>query len=307
MARLIDDLRSTGKVEMPWFVQPQMQASWTDHANKILGMLREGSLPVLLIDNVSDYFYTHSDQEVWDYRKDFPNLAPPFDACWFEHRMPSKIHSKTKGDTDCTRWVQGGRTGCLMVAVDPKDTKGEGIPANVKWILWFEVFIDYNLHGRFPQGPHGSIFYAIDAGGALVETPWMQTYCHPSQNEVIKNFMTWLFPALLTICFLHCKNVAVIENRTPKPLAKKYHDRTGLWPIAYKTLVIEPLKQILRKEGRSGEVGLAKSMHICRGHFADYTEGKGLFGRYHGKFWIPQTVRGSRGEKPPAREIEVKV
>ena len=74
----------------------------------------------------------------------------------------------------------------------------------------------------------------------------------------------------------------------------------------YKTLVIEPLKAILRNEGRAHEHGLQKAMHICRGHFADYTQGRGLFGKYHGKYWMPSTVRGTKGKSAP-REIEVKV
>jgi hypothetical protein len=38
--------------------------------------------------------------------------------------------------------------------------------------------------------------------------------------------------------------------------------------------------------------------------FADYREGG--FGRYHGRYWIPATVR-STGGRQTAREIEIKV
>jgi hypothetical protein len=48
-------------------------------------------------------------------------------------------------------------------------------------------------------------------------------------------------------------------------------------------------------------------MHICRGHFRDYREGKGLFGKYKQLVWTPMTVRGTRGKDAPAREIEIKV
>ena len=48
-------------------------------------------------------------------------------------------------------------------------------------------------------------------------------------------------------------------------------------------------------------------MHICRGHFADYREGRGLFGKYKVQVWMPATVRGTRGKSAPEREIEVKV
>jgi hypothetical protein len=38
--------------------------------------------------------------------------------------------------------------------------------------------------------------------------------------------------------------------------------------------VIEPLRQILRTQGRAHEHGIAKAMHICRGHLRDYREGE---------------------------------
>ena len=54
---------------------------------------------------------------------------------------------------------------------------------------------------------------------------------------------------------------------------------------------------------------MTRAMHICRGHFKDYRQGKGLFGRYHQLVWQPAIVRGSKSEpKPPAtREYEVKL
>lgn len=35
------------------------------------------------------------------------------------------------------------------------------------------------------------------------------------------------------------------------------------------------------------------AMHTCRGHFADYRKGKGLFGKLKGLYWINSHVRGS--------------
>ena len=47
----------------------------------------------------------------------------------------------------------------------------------------------------------------------------------------------------------------------------------------------------------------------CRGHFRDYREGRGLFGKYKQLVWTPMGLRGGRekGEKTPAREMEIKV
>lgn len=66
-------------------------------------------------------------------------------------------------------------------------------------------------------------------------------------------------------------------------------------PLRFNTINIEPMRSVLRREGRSEESGLRRALHICRGHFATYTEDKPRFGRpgEHGSFWIPQHVRGS--------------
>jgi hypothetical protein len=99
----------------------------------------------------------------------------------------------------------------------------------------------------------------------------------------------------------------VEHDRVPPSLAKKFRARYGTNPTPYRTLVIEPLKQILRHEGRSDQVGVAKAMHICRGHSRDYREGRGLFGKYKQLKWTPQIVRGSRGRSVPAPEVEVRI
>lgn len=308
MPRLIDDLRAPdARWAKPHFVPEQLQDAWTNIAKHTRSLLMDPALPVLLIDNVAEFYYT-SDQEYWDLRDDFPNLAPPYPAFWAECRLIAKIHSKECGDHDLTSLIPHGRVGVLIHAVDPKQAKGEGIPEHAKWILWCELFVDFGRrNGITADGPHGSVFLCIDEHGVIIEKPWMQSLADERDGDMMVKYMTWFNPVFLAISFMHCKNVVVVDNEVPKPLAKKYHRRTGIHPCRYKTLVIEPLKQILRTQGRSGEVGLQKALHICRGHFKDYREGRGLFGRYHQLVWQPSIVRGSKGKSAPPREIEVKL
>ena len=53
------------------------------------------------------------------------------------------------------------------------------------------------------------------------------------------------------------------------------------------------MKQILRTEGQSQSTGIKQGLHICRGHFKDYTRGRGLFGRFKGLYWWDSQVRGT--------------
>jgi hypothetical protein len=290
---------------MPRFVPPYRQRDWQHLAAKVHEIIKT-DLPVLLIDNVAEYFFT-CDQEYWSLEKDFPNLAPPYPAFWAEHKMVKKIHSKERGDTDVGSLVPKGRIGSLITAVDRDNVQGEDIPEGTRWILWCELYVDYHARGVTAQGPHGSVFLAIDAEGKPLDRPWMNSFAPESLNEIMKSYITWFNPIFLAVSFLHCKNVTLIDNHVPASLAKKQARASGIAPCRYKTLVIEPLKAILRGEGQSGEVGLPKALHICRGHFRDYREGRGLFGKYHQLVWQPSIVRGTKGQSAPPREIEVKI
>ena len=270
-------------------------------------MLMDPSLIVLYGQNVADYYYKDTGQEDWDLVEHFPNLAPPWPQFWVEYAMPNQIHSDKRGDTDMRGYIQDGHVGMLITGLDREDVESQGLPDGCRWILWIEIFLNYGKFKPGIEGPHGSIFLAIDQRGALLERPWMQSLASPIYNEIMRSLITWTHPALLAITFLHCKNVTVVENTVDKPLAKKYHARTGQWPAKYKTLVIEPLKQVLRKEGGSEKHGLQRALRICRGHFSDYREGRGLFGKYKQLVWYPMRVKTKRGDPAPPVEVKIKV
>jgi hypothetical protein len=97
---------------------------------------------------------------------------------------------------------------------------------------------------------------------------------------------------LTTLNFLHCKNVVAqpnefhhIRNRRLKKEGRPYFEK-------YYTLHIDSIKHTLKHEGQVETVGLKRALHLCRGHFSTYDE-KGLFGKYYGKFWIPDHARGN--------------
>lgn len=310
MPRLIDDIRAAGRMEKPWFVREDKVHEWGAHTEFIWAQLQRRDMPVLLIDNVSEYMYSGTDQEYWDLGKDFPNVAPPYPQFWAEHRTPRVIHSKEKGDTDIAALVPNGRVGVLVTAYDVGSVALETeIPQGARWVLLCELLMDWGgaCGKRYVDGTIGTICIIVDAEGRVMERPFMRSYCAPEHNDLMCHYMTWLHPTLLAVSFLHCKNVRVDEHTVDKPLAKKFRARHGVEPTGWKTLVIEPLKAVLRHEGKADAQGLAKALHICRGHFRDYREGRGLFGKYHVLAWTPMTVRGTKGKQAPPREVEIRV
>ena len=72
-------------------------------------------------------------------------------------------------------------------------------------------------------------------------------------------------------------------------------ERTGKPTIVYKELVIDAFRKQVRYETqREGGDEVKRALHICRGHFATYTDDNPLFGKYTGTFWRPMHKRGHK-------------
>lgn len=110
---------------------------------------------------------------------------------------------------------------------------------------------------------------------------------------------------LMALQFMNCKNVRVASNEPSPKLSKAHEKRHGKPLVRYHTIQIEPMKQVLETEGGIGHNGIKKALHICRGHFATYTDDKPLFGRVTGTFWKPAHVRGSLSEGAVVSDYKV--
>ncbi len=118
----------------------------------------------------------------------------------------------------------------------------------------------------------------------------------------------YVYPCLLALSFMHCRNVKVLSENPPLKLSKKYQKKTGRPLLRYRVLQIDHMKQVLEREGGISQNGLKKALHICRGHFARYgQEGKGLlFGKHAATVWVPMHSRGSAQEGVVVKDYKVK-
>lgn len=119
----------------------------------------------------------------------------------------------------------------------------------------------------------------------------------------------FMYPGLLALSFMHCRNVEVRTEMPPAPLSRKHQQKTGRPLLKYRLLQIDPMKQVLEREGRVSEEGLKRALHKCRGHFVRYgVQGrKGLlFGKHVGVFWVPKHERGTIEQGIVIKDYEVK-
>ena len=116
--------------------------------------------------------------------------------------------------------------------------------------------------------------------------------------------LTMTYPGHLAVAFMHCKNVRHVE-REPSGWEARAARKRGKPFVKFYTLEIDPMKETLRREGNVETVGLAKALHICRGHFKDYRQ-SGLFGKIKGIFWWGPALRGSPEHGTVVKDYAVK-
>lgn len=258
---------------------------------------------VINIDNIADYYYAETDQEYWDVAKDFPNIAPPFEYFWMEYKMPTFINSEGVIKTT-PHWVRGMRLGAFFESqVIPDDIRPD---TDLKWVMMGNLFTEKN--GNILQYGQLMNTWGINHDGSLgqlegkpftligfnkqdMEERLAHLPDEAKSTEELSAMGKMFYPMLLAISFLHCKNVKMTHAL---PRARNRKDQTQKPPkVKVYTLEIEPMRRVLETEGQSQKTGLKKALHICRGHFKDFSRGAGLFGKFKGLYWWDSQLRGN--------------
>lgn len=271
------------------------------------------------IDEVVEYFYKTSEKEIWA-DSDFANLAPPFNSFWIEYSPPKKSNSNGKM-IDVPKRFLSTRHGMLFkyAELNPSDQNNFR-----KWVCNAYYFSDVSFYQNEPTlfkaimfislNENGEMIFSNTKNGASEFDPGMKypvsfyhrgekdfgrrIYMVASNNEERGSLMRNLcacasLPMLFAIYLMHCKNVSVGKHIYKDHEVREYIKRHGCSPVKYYELNIEPFKNVMRRNGSDGANGPKKALHLCRGHFKNFENGKGLFGKVHGLFWWPQLLRGN--------------
>lgn len=273
---------------------------------------------VVDITNVAAFWHESKDCDIVK-STELPNVAPSFPYAFFEYRFPKvrKVFGQQIPAEYIAAYHSVESIGALLVAPEPpeEDKRLEDLE-EYRWELHCLSFM--KLRGeKAPRGPDAWTMLPVREDGSLGRLrnqeiegiPWLilEPLEEGRLEELESKRRLFLAPVLLALCFLNCKNVALREEQIPPRVQRKHEKRYGYPLVTYKTLHIEPMKQVLRSEGGSDEVGVAKAMHICRGHFATYSPDRPLFGKYSGTFWKAQHVRGSKTHGEVVKDYEVNV
>lgn len=286
-------------------------------------------------DNVSHYLYSVSPKEEWP-PESFPCCIPPWPATWIESPPPRHIRSGKRVTTsDIPSQVVCNAD--LIMRIGPlKSGLGDGvikanplIPEGIRSGLtcgdeqaaWCIIANHYMLlrNGRLLQ-THRMTDYLTPDGRPIEDAEYIETLIYdeqgwkqiPRQEQegIIRGGGTAFMVARLTFSLLHCKNVTLEDEPIPKNIGainrkRKKKGKRELYSIRYKTLVVEPFKKVAAAQG-GGSEGVRKALHMCRGHFKDYRDGPGLFGKLHKLYWWDMHMRGDKANGEVRKDYAIK-
>tara|TARA_B100001778_G_scaffold330827_2_gene334042 strand:- start:6361 stop:7593 length:1233 start_codon:yes stop_codon:yes gene_type:complete len=157
-------------------------------------------------------------------------------------------------------------------------------------------------------GPVGQIIYMVDPNAGLVRLengePWQlwmdpvktdeETYLYEESAAFYDDCaQTAAALSMRVMALLNCSNVQLVDQgKTTDGINKKDVRQHRLRSLQYHELRVKVGKELLPVYGRGGLTG-TKGLGIVRGHFRDYSKGKGLFGRLkYPAVWVPPHARG---------------
>lgn len=257
------------------------------------------------VQNVQDYLIQHYNvgDEI-DSLQDFPNCTPPWDESVF-------------------LWKYNGVSTAVLVSALTVDDfiapKTGAVPEETTWKDYIKWVVDCFLFtSPFNESSFfGHVRLFLDGRGHFITGHEGRTLrCQvergrgyslegQTSNDVVANqILSYMTPVFLGISFCHCKNVALQKHDLPHRLARARIKKNHTFGMSYYTLDIKPMTTVLADSAQPG-TSLQKRLYICRGHFKDYRQGGGLFGKQKGLYWWDMTVRGNAKQGVIAKDYRV--
>ncbi|OPY69850.1 MAG: hypothetical protein A4E63_01763 [Syntrophorhabdus sp. PtaU1.Bin050] len=183
---------------------------------------------------------------------------------------------------------KGLKTGILMIS----DERSDDIQL---------LFFDYVSEGHcWVCWPYNVVYRRSDSGFGVRVSEEDQA------DEDLENLV--LAHASIADTFmllLNCKNVAAEQIKAPEALNKKRrkNGKQEIFDYHVLNVVVPSTKQGYREQS---EPLSHVRVHLCRGHFKEYTQEHPLFGKLTGLYWWQPHVRGQNKEGIVMKDYAIK-
>lgn len=214
-----------------------------------------------------------------------PCPKPPFPWMWLESNYLGRRGGALVRRIDIIDQAHLEITIAQILEQAPAE-KADAI-RNSKIATLVEALIWCETHGQAAY--LGMMVYWLNREGEYLEAIFS---AFPRFDDEIETSLylvaSWV---LHTFARLNCDNVKLVPATAGAPKTKKdaKHPPFSVW---HEIVVGEPP---IRAQGDTTPDGEKRELrfHKVRGHFADYTKGKGLFGRLKIRLWIPEHAAGN--------------
>lgn len=262
---------------------------------------------IFRLQNVAEYVYS-DEREYISEEADVFNFHLPFVRTWMEFKMPGLTNMEGKIlplESAHSRWgilgqnIFSSDSSILRLGFFTDLFKLFGLMEKIRFMGSSLTRFDRKTNRYLPFSKNCQVRYEVnleDLQEGILDRMRVNMVVTGGSANVVLMFLN----------FLACKNVKKIVNDVPPKLLKKKKKGGGPYFERFYTLEIDPMKEVLQREGNMGRIGLKRALHICRGHFAHYEGEKLLFGKYDGNFWRPAHVRGSRKVGVDHKDYNVK-
>lgn len=222
------------------------------------------------------------------------SFRSPFSGVWFEWQEPiaeCKIaddpYPELKSDADCFALLAELDDDSFAVGVGWTGVKDRQLLRNYPVQTFATMRCSYSAFQNTGEEYKEAMRFPTQLSKIMVDEIGDDTkHSYQFQMEVLSAVNTIMWSLLL----LSCNNVDTIETQPNERCKKRQRDPLR---VIHKELNVQVPPGGTRKRSVSeGDEVAGTAFHVRRGHFADYTQGKGLFGKYHGKYWIPATTVG---------------
>lgn len=279
----------------------------------------------IICDNVAEYVAEHETKFEWEW-SEMPGSVPPWQEAIYEWREPRQWNTRNgRSESDKGFQQMGAVVNASLVTDENRERYKSDILKRIKeksiewrdrfarltddakWDVCFQPI--YVVNGGLGMGYFAGTILVDDSGTPLGSwlylSEWAPKDISAEWSQDLKSGMKTIATIIcLANGMINCKNVSLIDSTKKDAPPAKWQRRMKTPEIRYSRIKIDGFTSEAKSQG-GGIDGHNKAWHICRGNFATYTDAAPLFGKYIGRYWRPQHVRGDKkhGEVHSTHEI----
>jgi hypothetical protein len=281
---------------------------------------------VLLATNVAEMIMAMNEGE-FDVHRDLPNVAPSFENMFIEFSLRDRFTQNQPRhyaliinscdrvehpDADCWTREFGGldtRWSCNAFLFQFTDNKEQA--AYIGHMFWGvlpngEFSQHHQIESEAPQIKVGGLVEGMSCTPSNLAFTGYQNMFGLPPEKIAKDIFHLAKVPLMSLCFLHAKNVTIQKSAPPTPHQAKAWRKKNKPFFRYHTITID--QRHTRVVGGGGAHGThgSPAVHICRGHFKRFTAEKPLLGKHVGVYWWPMMLRGSKEQGVVVKDYAIK-